>query len=81
MKINGYEYSKEEVLEALKKKGYKIVMATFHNEEHIHGSRFIKHHYSTECAIKGNEIPNEENQWENVAKKNFVIPIVKPPLV
>lgn len=82
MKINDHEYTKEEILEALKKKGYLIAVHTFHDEEHIHGSRFVKHHYTTECALrKGKDFPNEDNQWHLIAKKEFENPIVKPPLI
>lgn len=81
MKINGYEYTKEEILAALSKKGYRIEEHLFYHEEHIHGSRFIKHHYTTECALKGDEVPEECNQWDKVATKEFQQPIVKPPLV
>lgn len=81
MKINDHEYTKEEILAALKKKGYLILKHLFYDEEHIHGSTFIKHHYTTECALKGKDLPDESNQWDKVAKKEFEKPIVKPPLV
>lgn len=81
MKISGYEYSKEEVLEALKKKGYLILKHLFYDEEHIHGSTFIKHHYTTECALKGADLPDESNQWHNVAIKEFEKPSEKPKLI
>ncbi|QDP85214.1 hypothetical protein FNJ88_06405 [Chryseobacterium sp. SNU WT5] len=81
MKINDHEYSKEEVLAALKKKGYLILKHTFHDEEHVHGSRFIKHHYTTECALKGRDLPEESNQWQKVAENEFQQINVKPPLV
>ena len=81
MKINDHEYTKEEVLEALKKKGYLILKHLFHDEEHLHGSRFIKNHFTTECAVKGADLPTEDNQWQKVAIKEFEKPIVKPPLI
>ncbi|WP_447951308.1 hypothetical protein [Chryseobacterium koreense] len=82
MKINGYEYSKEEVLEALERKGYQIVTATFYHEEHIHGSTFIKHHYTTECALCiSDQTPNEANEWHLIAKKEFEKKPGKPPLI
>lgn len=81
MKINGYEYTKEEILAALKKKGYRIVIHTFHDEEHVHGSTFIKNHYTTECAVNHSELPTEKDQWHVIAKKEFETPIIKPPLI
>ena len=81
MKINGHEYTKEEILEALKKKGYRIVPHTFYDEEHIHGSTFIKHYYTTECALKITDRPSEKNQWHVIAKKEFERLPGKPPLI
>lgn len=81
MKINDHEYTKEEVLAALKKKGYLILKHTFHDEEHVHGSRFIKHHYTTECALKGADLPTEDNQWQKIALKEFELKTVKTPLI
>ena len=81
MKINDQEYSKEEVLAALKKKGYTILKHLFHDEVHIHGSTFVKNHFTTECAVKGKEMPNEKNQWQNIAVKEFQRINEKPPLI
>ncbi len=80
MEINGFEYPKEEVLAALKKVGYRIVSQSFYHEEHIHGSRFIKHPYDLECAVKEDQEPTEETYWAEVAKKEFEKPVLKPQL-
>ncbi|MDM1557076.1 hypothetical protein HX126_21200 [Chryseobacterium indologenes] len=80
MIINGYEYTESEVLEALKKRGYLILKFETFNEESIHGSGFIKHHFITKCAVKGNELPSDENIWFKVANKEFDKPLIKPSL-
>lgn len=81
MKINGFEYTQDEVLEALRKKGYLLLPYRTFWEEHIHGSRFIEHWYDTHVAIKGDQLPADEYIWTNVAIKEFQKEIVKPPLI
>lgn len=81
MKINGYEYTQEEVLEALREKGYLILPFRTYDEEHIHGSGFTKDWYDTKCAVKGDETPSDENVWQNVAIKEFTKNFTKPKLV
>lgn len=82
MKINGFEYSKQEVLDALRKKGYVISEYGFTTETHIHGSRFHEEPYSTEIAIKeAKEQITESDIWYNVAMKTFQISLVRPPLI
>lgn len=81
MIINGYEYTESEVLNALKKKGYLILKYETYNEEPIHGSRFIKTYFTTKCAVKGNQLPSDENIWFKVAKKEFNKPVSKPNLI
>ena len=81
MKINGYEYTQEEVLEALREKGYLILPYRAYTETHIHGSGFTKDWYNTQCAVKGDETPSDENVWKNVAIKVFTKNFTKPKLV
>ena len=81
MKINGYEYSEVEVLEALRKKGYLILPYRTYTEEHIHGSTFVKDWYETKVAIKGEQLPSDEYIWTNVAIKEFQKEFTKPPLM
>ena len=71
MNINGFEYTQEEVLEALREKGYLILPFRTYTETHIHGSGFTKDWYDTKCAVKGADLPSDENVWENVAVKEF----------
>ncbi|MEI7489564.1 MAG: hypothetical protein WCJ72_19535 [Chryseobacterium sp.] len=67
MKINGFEYTESEILEALKKKGYVILPFRTYHERHIHGSTFEKDWFDTKCALKGSELPSDQNIWTNVA--------------
>lgn len=81
MKINGFEYTETEVLEALKKRGYLILPYRTYREEYIHGSCFIKDWYDTKVAIKGSQLPADEYIWTNVALKEFQKTFVKPKLI
>lgn len=81
MKINGFEYTKLEVLEALREKGYQIIPFRTYTETHIHGSTFTKDWYDTHCAVKAADLPADENVWENVAIKEFIKSFTKPKLV
>lgn len=80
MKINGFEYTESEILEALKKKGYLILSYKTYHEVHIHGSAFIKDWYDTKCALKGSDLPSDLNIWTNVAIKEFQKEFIKPKL-
>ena len=81
MKINGFEYTQEEIWEALRMKGYLLLPYRTYSETHIHGSVYKKEWYNTKCAIKGGELPSDENQWTNVAIREFQKEFVKPKLV
>lgn len=81
MIINGFEYTEEEVLEALKAKGYLILPFKTFTEEHVHGSRFVQNYYTTKVAIKGDQLPDDKYIWTNVAIKEFQKKFVKPPLI
>jgi len=81
MKINGFEYTESEVLEALRKKGYTILPYRTYTETPIHGSGFTKDWYDTKCAVKADQLPSDENIWQNVAIKEFQKEFIKPKLV
>ena len=81
MKINGFEYTEQEVLEALRKKGYTILPYRTYTETPIHGSSFTKDWYDTKCAVKADQLPSDENVWQNVAIKEFQKEFIKPKLL
>lgn len=81
MKINGFEYTESEVLEALRKKGYTILPYRTYTETPIHGSGFTKDWYDTKCAVKADQLPSDENIWHNVAIKEFQKEFIKPKLL
>jgi hypothetical protein len=81
MKINGFEYTEQEVLEALRKKGYTILPYRTYTETPIHGSGFTKDWYDTKCAVKADQLPSDENIWHNVAIKEFQKEFIKPKLL
>ena len=81
MKINGFEYTESEVLEALRKKGYTILPYRTYTETPIHGSGFTKDWYDTKCAVKADQLPSDENIWQNVAIKEFQKEFIKPKLL
>jgi len=81
MKINGFEYTESEVLEAFRKKGYTILPYRTYTETPIHGSGFTKDWYDTKCAVKADQIPSDENIWHNVAIKEFQKEFIKPKLL
>ena len=81
MKINGFEYTEQEVLEALRKKGYTILPYRTYTETPIHGSGFTKDWYDTKCAVKADQLPSDENVWHNVAIKEFQKEFIKPKLL
>jgi len=81
MKINGFEYTESEVLEALRKKGYTILPYRTYTETPIHGSGFTKDWYDTKCAVKADQLPSDENIWHSVAIKEFQKEFIKPKLL
>ena len=81
MKINGFEYTESEVLEALRRKGYTILPYRTYTEIPIHGSGFTKDWYDTKCAVKTDQLPSDENIWHNVAIKEFQKEFIKPKLL
>lgn len=81
MKINGFEYTEQEVQDALRKKGYLLLPYRTYTERHIHGSTFEKDWFETKVALKGAELPSDERIWTNVAIKEFQKEFVKPQLI
>lgn len=81
MNINGHEYTKEEIFEALRKKGY-LLLPFLHEEkwDDFMGG-YATEMVETKCAVKGADLPSEKNLWTNVAIKEFQKEFVKPPLV
>lgn len=71
VKINGYWYGYDEIIEALEKKGYTIIRQE--NEPERNGSTVIDW-----FAVKGDEQPTILNDMKSVALKEFH---KKPPLV
>lgn len=80
IKLNGFDYSKLEVFEALHKKGYifKYYTDTWKDETFPNGISIET--TMVECAIKEGEEPSEANFWYKVAEKEFQKINVKPPL-
>lgn len=81
MIINGHEYSKEEVFEALRKKGYLLLPFTHQAEEDAFMGGIESFEVTTKCALKGDDMPDIKNTWENVAIREFQKEFVKPPLI
>lgn len=80
MTINNHHYTEEEVFEALRKKGYRLIDHTFTDFDETFPNGIESFEIDTVCALKGDEVPSIENTWENVALKiwqNFT----KPPLI
>lgn len=75
--INGFEYTKKEVLEALKRKGYLILKHTFPQQNADYQTKTI----CSEYALKGQDLPSESTKWHYVASREFQKQIVRPPLV
>jgi hypothetical protein len=81
MKINGFEYTTQEVFEALQAKGYEIEAKSFDGfDDTFPGGREYMQ-LEEYCAIKPGENCTEKNQWENVAIREFQKDFVKPPLI
>lgn len=75
--INGFEYTKEEVLEALKNKGYLIFKQKFLRKQK---AKEIPADENEIYALKGKDLPHESNRWHQVAYREFRKLLVKPPL-
>ena len=75
--INGFEYHRDEVLEALKNKGYLIFKQKFLSKQKLRD----KHSEENEIyALKGQDLPNESTKWHQVACREFKRLVAKPPL-
>lgn len=71
MIINGYEYSEREVLEALEKKGYKIVSWLYQFDDETFPNGITREKVELNCAVKPGEEPSEQNIWYKVAANEF----------
>ena len=81
MKLNGFEYTEDEILEALRAKGYLILKTELYFEDQTFPNDWEVFRRDVKCAVKGDELPCEKNQWENVAIREFQKNFVKPKLV
>jgi len=81
MKINGFEYTEQEVLDALRRKGYLILSWVWETEDETFpgGTELLR--IKTKCAIKGNDNCCEATMWQNVAIREFTKTFTKPELV
>lgn len=70
MTINGFEYTQDEVLEALKKKDYMIVRWNYEYIDDTFPNGKTLENIITFCALK-KDLPSEENIWYKVAEKEF----------
>ncbi|MCZ2084142.1 MAG: hypothetical protein LC112_07690 [Flavobacteriales bacterium] len=81
MKINGHEYTQQEIFEALRKKGYLLLRYTYTANDETFPNGVEHFQVNTYCALKGADLPSEKNLWENVAIREFQKSFVKPPLL
>ena len=81
MKLNGHDYSKEEIFEALRTKGYLLLRYTYTGTDETFPGGVENFEIETFCALKGADMPSEKNLWENVAIREFQKGFVKPKLV
>lgn len=80
MKINGFEYTKPEILEALERKGYNIVDWTYIWQDETFPNGITNETANVQCAIKEGEKPSEANIWYKIAEKEFKKVNYKPLL-
>ncbi|MGD1319178.1 hypothetical protein [Chryseobacterium sp. 2R14A] len=80
MRINGFEYTQTEVLEALKRKGYNIVSWTYHWQDETFPNGKTNEVAIVKCALKFGEEPSEENIWYKIAESEFQKINFKPVL-
>lgn len=78
--INSFHYTQEEILEALRKKGYLILKYSYLESDESFPNGLQTYIVNTFCAVKGSELPSEKNLWENVAIKEFQKEFIKPKL-
>ena len=81
LKLNGFEYTKEEILEALRKKGYLLLEREFFFQDETFPNGYETFRRTEKCAVKGAELPEEKNIWYNVAIREFQKVFTKPPLI
>lgn len=80
MRINGFEYTQTEVLEALERKGYNIVSWTYHWQDETFPNGKTNEVAIVKCALKTGEEPSEDNIWYTIAEKVFKKVNYKPTL-
>lgn len=80
IKLNGYEYTKDEVFTALQKKGYSFRYWTFHWKDETFPNGITMETATVICALKDGEEPSEQNAWYKVAEKEFKKTNYKPIL-
>ena len=82
MKINGFEYTQDEIMEALQNKGYYFVEHDFLFEDETFPNGMETFERTLLCAIKKDkETLTESDILENVAIKEFQKEFIKPKLV
>lgn len=81
LEINGFTYTEDEVIEALRNKGYLILpwVLKYEDETFPSGVELIK--IKTKVALKGTDMPCEKNIWTNVAIREFQKEMKKPKLI
>lgn len=81
MILNGFEYTKEEIFEALRKKGYLLLKYSYTDTDETFPGGIETFEVDTHCALKGDDMPSVKNTWENVAIREFQKAFVKPALI
>lgn len=81
MKLNGHNYTKNEVFEALRQKGYLLLKYSYTDYDETFPGGTESFEVNTHCALKGADLPSQSNTWQNVAIKVFQKSFTKPPLI
>ena len=81
LKLNGYQYTRAEVFEALRAKGYLLLRYTYQDTDETFPGGVETFEVNTYCALKGADLPSQKNVWENVAIREFQKGFIKPKLV
>lgn len=78
--INGFIYTQSEVLDALRNKGYLLLRYSYTGTDETFPNGIETYTIDTLCAVKGSDLPEEKNAWQNVAIKEFQKEFIKPKL-
>lgn len=81
MKINGFTYTEEEILDALRTKGYIILPWVWEYKDETSPGQAKVERSQTKVALRADDMPCEKNIWTNVAIREFQKEMRKPPLV